>query len=545
MWVRFLSFLFLFVIAVSAAGPRVRVLLDTDAYNEIDDQYFLAYSLAQPRFEIEGIAAAQYRYEQGSVDESYFEILHMLEIMSIQPTYPVVRGADGPMRDEKSGRPSPAVDLIARLARKKDPRPLHIVAVGALTNVASALVLHPEIRDKVRVIWLGGFPPDGNMREFNANNDRAAVKTVFESGVQVTVVPAETSARHLILPYDEADKRLRHTNRLGETLRVILRDYGLRRTKVIWDIAATAYLLQESGGPQYFEMAEELAPRIDLAAGKYVRRQGPHKIRVCGMPSRDAIFADFFRNFPQPRDIAGPYLFSALATGDLRQVRLLFSEPVDPRTARDPKCYTTNAAVLSAHPTGATVTLNLERPIGAGAEIVATCVRDAAGNAMLSTRNRAPVHTEARATPGIQLRAYRAAKGLDRVPAPYGLPFVSEIVPGLDWTSPALPAAIKPEEGVLLIAEGDVYLPLDRRYEFTLQSFRLARIFLDGELLLDQGNAGDRTAARTVFRKSGVYRIRVEQYVDAPRFGLTFQWNLPFHDRGLVSDQAFLLRVRE
>ena len=545
MWIHFVSLSLLFAIALSAAEPRVRVLLDTDAYNEIDDQYFLAYSLSQPRFEIEGITAAQYRYEQGSADESYFEILRMLDIMGVEPTYPVVRGADGPMRDQNTGRPSPAVDLIARLAHKEDSRPLHIVAVGALTNVASALVLHPEIKGKVRVVWLGGFPPDGNMREFNANNDWAAVKTVFESGVQLTVIPAETSARHLILPYEEADKRLRHTNRLGETLRAILRDYGLRRTKVIWDIAATAYLLQESGGPRFFELTEELAPRIDLAVGRYTRVQGPHKIRVCGMPDRDAIFADFFRNFTQPKDTAEPYLVSALAAGDLRQVRLLFSEPVDSITAADPKCYAVSVPILNASADNGTVTLTFERPVASGAEIAATCVRDAAGNAMLPTRNRVPIHAEAGATPGIRLRAYRAAKGLDRVPAPSGPAFADEIVPGLDWISPALPTTIKPEEGILLIAEGDDYLPLDRRYEFTLQSFRLARVFLNGELLLDQGNVGDRTAARTVFRKTGVYRIRVEQYVDAPRFGLTFQWNLPFHDRGIVPDQAFLVRVRE
>ncbi len=54
-------------------------------------------------------------------------------------------------------------------------RPLYILAVGALTNVASALMLHPEI-PLVRVIWLGGFPANRNMNEFNAHNDLNAVK---------------------------------------------------------------------------------------------------------------------------------------------------------------------------------------------------------------------------------------------------------------------------------------------------------------------------------------------------------------------------------
>ena len=66
----------------AAQAGKIRVLLDTDCFNEIDDQFFVTYSLFEPSFEIEGITAAQYRWERGSVDESYYEILRVIDLIT-------------------------------------------------------------------------------------------------------------------------------------------------------------------------------------------------------------------------------------------------------------------------------------------------------------------------------------------------------------------------------------------------------------------------------------------------------------------------------
>lgn len=536
MLVRWLLPFALLIPAMAApAPPKLRVLLDTDAFNEIDDQFFIAYSFFEKRLEIEGVTAAHYRWEHGSVDESYHEVLRVLSLMGVRPKIPIVRGADKGMPDEKSPLASPATDLIYKLAMKAETRPLHILAVGALTNVASALLLHPEIKPKVRVIWLGGFPPDGRIVEFNAANDRAAVKMVFESGVDLTVVPTETCARYLTLPYEEARARLRHTNLLGQYLLGLVRDYG-DRNKIIWDISVTAYALQLAGAPPFFEVEKEPAPVIDLGQAKYIRRRGPHTIKVCQNANRDAVFASLFRHLPASNDTEPPYPLLAVATEDLREARVWFSEPVKPAVqlldipGRDVQALDEQ-------------TIRVTLPKAGDSKIVVKAASDTAGNALLRERDTVPVLAAAGAKPGLRLKVYMVERGLKEIPQPSGEPVFEGVAPTLAWPSLSLPAELRREgAATLAIAEGFVYLPIDHRYEFDLVAHRLARVYLDGKLLLDQGVDGDRRARRTTIRKAGLYPIRVEHYVEPGRFDLTLQWNLPFHEMSLVPDAALLHR---
>jgi purine nucleosidase len=321
----------------------------------------------------------------------------VIDLMGIQPRFPIVRGADVPLPDARSGVRSAATDLIRQAALRDPARPLYILAVGALTNVASALLLHPEIRPMVRVIWLGGFPPDGKINEFNARNDRNAVKVVFECGVDLTVVPTETSARLLTLPYAEAEARLRDSNRIAKTLLNILRDYG-DRNKIIWDISTTACLLQIVRGSKFFQISTELAPRVDAKAGKYIHRQGPHKIKVCGAADRTAIFADFFDRLPVPKDTDPPSLLFAASIGDPATVDLAFSEPLDRASALVPECYTiSGGAVGSAVMTSdRSVRLKVSPPLAAEgkARVRVICVADRAGNKILKEWAEAEVWVE-------------------------------------------------------------------------------------------------------------------------------------------------------
>src|SRR5437762_8874159 len=102
--------------ALCSAAGKTRVLLDTDCFNEIDDQFFVTYSLLEPSFEVVGITAAQYRWERGSVDESYYEIQRIIDLMNLHPRFSVVRGADGPIPDSRTGVRSAATDLIRKMA---------------------------------------------------------------------------------------------------------------------------------------------------------------------------------------------------------------------------------------------------------------------------------------------------------------------------------------------------------------------------------------------------------------------------------------------
>ena len=77
--------------------------------------------------------------------------------------------------------------------------PLYVVAIGAITNVASAMLIEPEIIRRIVVVWLGGNPvhvPD--TREFNLMQDPRASQLMFDSGVPLIQIPCLGVASHLL-----------------------------------------------------------------------------------------------------------------------------------------------------------------------------------------------------------------------------------------------------------------------------------------------------------------------------------------------------------
>ena len=70
--------------------------------------------------------------------------------------------------------------------------PLYVVAIGALTNIASALLLEPAIAQRITLVWLGGNAWDWpDNQEFNAFQDVAADRVVFGSGAAVVQLPCQ------------------------------------------------------------------------------------------------------------------------------------------------------------------------------------------------------------------------------------------------------------------------------------------------------------------------------------------------------------------
>lgn len=96
--------------------------------------------------------------------------------------------------------PRHAVDLLIDLA-EADERPLTVVAVGPLTNIATALERAPRIIDSLdRISIMGGAMGLGNWTpsaEFNICADPEAAAVVFASGVPITMVPLEVTHRAL------------------------------------------------------------------------------------------------------------------------------------------------------------------------------------------------------------------------------------------------------------------------------------------------------------------------------------------------------------
>jgi hypothetical protein len=143
---------------------KIRVVLDTDAFNEIDDQYALSYALSIPdRLEVEAIYAAPFfnRFSTSpgdGMEKSYQEILRLLPLLHREDLADrIYRGSTDYLKDEKTPQDSPAArDLVRRAMEVPEGERLYVVAIGAITNVASAILQNPRMTENTVVVWLGG-----------------------------------------------------------------------------------------------------------------------------------------------------------------------------------------------------------------------------------------------------------------------------------------------------------------------------------------------------------------------------------------------------
>ncbi len=175
---------------------KVRYIIHTDCKNEADDQYTVLHALMTEKLNICGIIAGHFdrgnyrRFpEHRTADASYEEIEKILTLAGIHGCYPVFLGANVPLPDERTPVDSPGARAIIREAMRDDPRPLFIGMQGALTDLASALLLEPGIADRMTCIWIGGGDyPDGG-KEFNLYQDIRAARVVFNSSMPLWQVP--------------------------------------------------------------------------------------------------------------------------------------------------------------------------------------------------------------------------------------------------------------------------------------------------------------------------------------------------------------------
>ena len=160
---------------------KQRVIVNTDAKNEADDQYAIVQAILTPSFDLHGIIPAHFgtRKSATSMQDSHDETMLLLRLMGLEGEVRVEDGAAHVIPDESTPADSPGARLIIEEAMKDDDRPLHVAFYGPLTDMASALLLEPKIEDRnVRVVWIGGGTWPNGGREFNLSNDIHAANVV-------------------------------------------------------------------------------------------------------------------------------------------------------------------------------------------------------------------------------------------------------------------------------------------------------------------------------------------------------------------------------
>lgn len=277
---------------------KPRVVLDTDTYNEVDDQFALAHlMLSQDVVNVEAVYAAPFHNDRSSgpedgMERSYEEIQRVLDLLGKQPAGGVFKGSRRYLEAADVPEESPAAcDLVER-AMKGDS-PLVVCAIGAITNVASALLLEPKIADRIEIVWLGGNAPYWpHTREFNLQQDPHASRLVMSGIAPMVQIPCMPVASHLLTTYYELEALLAPFSPLGKYLTDIVHshtDNVQGWAKPIWDIAASAYVID----PKFCKTIRRPAPVLTTDL-RWEDDPMQKEITVVTEVDRDAIFRDFF-----------------------------------------------------------------------------------------------------------------------------------------------------------------------------------------------------------------------------------------------------------
>ncbi len=205
---------------VLPAHKRARVIINTDAKNEADDQYAIVHALLTPSFEIQGLIPTHFGEHRTttSLQESADEVHKLLGLMGWQGRVRVEDGAPHALPDEHTPVSSPGAQLIIEEALRDDPRPLQVAFYGPLTDMASALLMESVIAKRnVRVIWIGGGEWPAGGPEFNLSNDIHAANVVFRSEVEVWQIPS-TVYQLMAASYAELYEKVYRHGALGRYL---------------------------------------------------------------------------------------------------------------------------------------------------------------------------------------------------------------------------------------------------------------------------------------------------------------------------------------
>ena len=283
-----------------------KVILDTDTDNEVDDQFALAYAIGAKRVELLSVNAAPFSHPERNITHemgqraSYNEIGRVLSAYSKEEKIPYFRGADVPM-DQNGGRPvdSPAARNIIDTAMASDEM-IYVLGIGAGTNIASAILLEPAIKEKICVIWLCANEIHTNTtNEYNLDQDFTAGKVIIDSGVPFIMCPAWNVTGVLWVNMWTIKEKLAGKSPLCELLWQLInqvwywvgRPEGYGRT--LWDIASVAILEI----PECASLKIIKAP-IFTDDRKYAFDERRHDMIYLEKLDRDAIFDDLWRALP-------------------------------------------------------------------------------------------------------------------------------------------------------------------------------------------------------------------------------------------------------
>lgn len=278
-------------------NKKIRVIIDSDAACEADDQYAIAHALMTQKFIVKGITSAQFGPTEGmnSAEKSYHEAVKITKLMG-RDEIGVFLGVKEALKNETDPGQADAVDFIISEAMREDRYPLFIFCMGAVTNIASALLKEPEIAKRMTCIWIGGasYPEGGG--EYNLQNDYHAANVLFNSEMELWQVPNDCYS-FMRTGYAELQSKVMPCGDIGKYLFDEMQEYG-NSEKAGWT-CGESWSLGDSPtvglgmDPYIGKFIYRPAPTVS-ADGKYISFHQNRTIRVYQTVDSRFILEDFF-----------------------------------------------------------------------------------------------------------------------------------------------------------------------------------------------------------------------------------------------------------
>lgn len=319
-------------------GP-LDVVIDTDATNEIDDEFAIVWALLHTeRLRIRGLIASPYGYSTellssgrvladldarrlarrlaaAGVDvtripafdpgdgmlRAHAELVRILELArdcGVPCDAQAHHGAERYLPSPDAPADSAGARFLIEAARATTGAPLYVVAIGCATNVASALLLDPSLVERIVVVWTAAYPSfwPGVNTSYNLAQDVPAARVLLESGVPLVYLPGYYVGEELRVSRAEIAAHVAGRGPFGEYLHRLYErhprgGHALGQSKVLWDLINVAWLLDAS----WFTVHSIPTPSLDGELCWIAHGPDRHAMLEAIDVDRDEIFADFYR----------------------------------------------------------------------------------------------------------------------------------------------------------------------------------------------------------------------------------------------------------
>jgi inosine-uridine nucleoside N-ribohydrolase len=288
--------LFTFGACFGQQSGNMKIILDTDIGDDIDDAWALAFLISHHDFQPLGVTITH-----GNTPARMKIACKLLHITG-RGDIPVAVGrktSDGYYQqytwaeDFTAKQPIalPAADFIVEQV-KKYPGEVTILAVGPLQNLADALRKEPNLPKLVkRVVLMSGCvygtadKPSNAIREWNVFQSTTDSQLVYGAGLPLTIVPLD-STTHVKLSDEERQQVSDYRSPLTYALECLYRLWlsGPSARMTLHDQLAVA----ESAAPgRFFNKLETLSIYVDDQGFTRIDPKRGKPVTVCLEPKRD------------------------------------------------------------------------------------------------------------------------------------------------------------------------------------------------------------------------------------------------------------------